>query len=61
MDSGPPKPEEGKKKDDDSDYDDEDMDEMADQIKDLGNVQDGIGSMNIGHKTTTTTSNNHEG
>ena len=41
--------------------DDEDMDEMADQIQELSGVQDGISSMNIGHKTNTTTSNNIEG
>ena len=44
-----------------SEEDDEDMDEMADQIQELSGVQDGISSMNIGHKTKTTTSNNMEG
>ena len=47
--------------DDPSDEDEEDMDEMNDQIQELGQVQDGIGSMHIGHKQMATTSNNHEG
>ena len=41
--------------------DDEDMDEMADQIQDLGNVQDGIGSMNIGNQATAKMPNNPQG
>lgn len=60
MESGPPKSED-KKAPVDSDDDDDDMDEMGDQIQELGAVQDGIGSINIGHKASATTSNNHQG
>lgn len=55
------KDEEKKRNEDDpSDDDDEDMDEINDQIQELGGLQDGIGSMHLGHKQTPTTSNSHD-
>lgn len=34
---------------------------MNDQIQELSKIQDGIGSMHVGHNKMLSTSNNHEG